>query len=753
MNADHVPARPLRGAKAAGTVATRSSVRAARRGAGRATLWRHRNFRLYLTGQTASVAGTSVSQVALPLLAVVELDATTGQVALLAFVGQLPPLLVALHAGALAERLPKRRVMITGNLVSAAALASLLLAAALGSLTLGQLMAVAAVQVTAGVVQDAAAISLLPSLVDRSLIQRSNSRIGALFSVAATCGSHLGAALTGVLGAARALVADALSHVVSACCTARITATDSAHLTEPRCGGLLFAEIREGMRYVFADVTLRTLTLVNATTSFALALMNTLWALFLLRTLGMGSTSFGVVMGTGAAGAAVGALLAPRWSARFGPGPMMLAALALTPLAQVPLLLAAPGLRWQVAIAAGLALQMCCAGTAGTTQRSIRQCVTEAGMQARMQAVSTWLTAGCRPLAALIAGGLGTWLGVRPTLTIGAAALIVPFVVLYRSPVRALQRMPGTTPHSSDQGGDLMHQTEPMGTAALLINDRGAYLLHLRDNIPGICDPGTWSIPGGGPEGNETSFETIERELLEETGLTIPDLKPFTVVDCHSPDGTTKGRIQVYVGSWNGDADALPVSEGIMFCWFDAATVPYLTMCPWTQQVIDLHQAKVPSPRPLASSPLRGVGRTRLNVIGVHLYLEHQGKVLLGLRHPDAAFAGATHHFLAGHCEQESAVACLIREAEEEAGLVIAPADVEFVHAVHVLDAPGTQPRMQMVFRAHRWQGEPQLREPDKCISWDWWHPQQLPEPIVPYTRAAIHGIQAGRLYTELGWT
>ncbi|MCX5008633.1 hypothetical protein OHB05_39515 [Streptomyces sp. NBC_00638] len=147
----------------------------------------------------------------------------------------------------------------------------------------------------------------------------------------------------------------------------------------------------------------------------------------------MGTTVFGVVLGLGALGAAVGALAAPSLAARHGPGPMMLAALAITPLTQIPLLLASPGLAWQFAIGTALFLQLACAAAAGTTQRSIRQIITADGMQARMQAVSTWLTSGVRPVAALLAGGLGTWTGVRPTLIVGTCLPVVPLVVLYRS--------------------------------------------------------------------------------------------------------------------------------------------------------------------------------------------------------------------------------------------------------------------------------------------------------------------------------
>nr|WP_203633493.1 MFS transporter [Streptomyces halstedii] len=407
-------------------------------------MWRHRNFRTFLIGQSAGVTGSSISSMVIPVIAVLELHATTSQVAWLAFLGLLPPALLALHAGALADRHSKKRQMITGDLASAVALATVPAAAALDVLTLSQLMAVAVVQGAAGVIHDAAAISILPSLVDRSLIQRSNSRIGALFALSATGGSNLGAALTALVGPARALLGDVLSYLVSAWCTTRIHTpkTDRVQAEERR----LWTEIGDGLRYVRGDERLRTLTLVNATTSFALALLNTLWALYLLRTLAMSTTAFGVVLGLGALGAAAGALLAPAFARRIGPGPMMLTALGITPVTQIPLLLASPGLGWQIVIGVALFLQLACAGAAGTTQRSIRQIITSIHMQARMQAVSTWLTAGARPIGALLAGALGTWAGVRAALIIGACLLTVPLLVLALSPLRGLRHMPGTPP-------------------------------------------------------------------------------------------------------------------------------------------------------------------------------------------------------------------------------------------------------------------------------------------------------------------
>ncbi|MGY1440093.1 MFS transporter [Streptomyces reniochalinae] len=188
---------------------------------------------------------------------------------------------------------------------------------------------------------------------------------------------------------------------------------------------------------------------------------STLWALHLLRALAMSTTAFGVTLGIGALGALLGALSAPGLARRFGPGPMMLTALAGTPLTHVPVLLASPGLAWQAAIGAALILRLGWASAVGTTQRSVRQVITRSDTRGRMQAASTWLTAGSRPLAALLAGTLGTRLGVRPTLVTGACLLLVPLAVLARSPLRALRKMPDPPSTPNREKGPLCHRRLP----------------------------------------------------------------------------------------------------------------------------------------------------------------------------------------------------------------------------------------------------------------------------------------------------
>ncbi|MER5893331.1 NUDIX domain-containing protein [Streptomyces sp. NPDC001876] len=298
-----------------------------------------------------------------------------------------------------------------------------------------------------------------------------------------------------------------------------------------------------------------------------------------------------------------------------------------------------------------------------------------------------------------------------------------------------------------------------VNASAIIHDGGGRYLLHLRDaNKPWIWEPGCWSLLGGGREPQDrTLLDTVRRELREEADLTVVDLEPYAVEHVTGTDGT-RVPIQLFTGLWNGDPARLPLTEGVMLAWVRPEKFPHMTMLPSTRELLEQHAADHPLP---ADGPTAPAGNTRaeapsgtvLNVVGVHLYLERGGQVLLGLRHPGSAYAGGSWHVLAGHCEAEAASACLVREAYEEAGLVIESADVELVHTVHMREQPTDPPRVQLFFRALRWEGEPKLWKPDKYAKWEWWNIKDLPEPIVPYARAAIEGIRAGLVYTELGWT
>lgn len=297
---------------------------------------------------------------------------------------------------------------------------------------------------------------------------------------------------------------------------------------------------------------------------------------------------------------------------------------------------------------------------------------------------------------------------------------------------------------------------EPVNASALIYDATGRYLLHLRDHKPGVIwESGAFALLGGGRTHDDQSLEgTLMRELSEEVpDLRLEDVTPYAVGAATSIDGLSV-PVQVFAGRWRG-TDRLRLHEGVLLRWFTPDDLDRLRLSPATRELIRQHAAEnPPNIKPAAAPPVWDWGSQGvLNGVGVHLHLEDaEGRVLLGLRHPDSKYAGNTWHYLAGRCEQEPALACLVREAWEEAGLVIDPADVELVHVVHVVDAPGSLPLMQLVFRARRWEGTPEVREPDKCLAWQWWPRHELPDRIVSYTRTAITAISEGRPYSEMGW-
>ncbi|MFD8666284.1 NUDIX domain-containing protein [Streptomyces microflavus] len=300
-------------------------------------------------------------------------------------------------------------------------------------------------------------------------------------------------------------------------------------------------------------------------------------------------------------------------------------------------------------------------------------------------------------------------------------------------------------------------QPEAVNASALIYDGNGRYLLHLRDHTPGlIWESGSFALLGGGRTYGDESIEgTLMRELSEEVpGLRLEDVKPYAVEAASSIDGLSV-PVEVFTARWRGDPGRLALHEGVLLHWFTVDELDRLRLSPEARDLIRRHAAEnPPGSEPAAAPPVwDGGSQVVLNGIGVHLHIEDaEGRVLLGLRHPESKYAGSTWHYLAGRCEQEPALACLVREAREEAGLVIDPADVDLVHVVHVVDAPGSLPLMQLVFRARRWEGTPEVREPDKCLTWQWWQQDELPERLVSYTRTAISAIADGRPYSQLGW-
>ncbi|MGC4916302.1 MFS transporter [Streptomyces albogriseolus] len=418
---------------------------AAAEGVAALTLRTNRSFRAYWVGEAVTLAGSSVHGVALPVIAVLELGASPGQVSLLAAAATVPAFVLALPAGVAGDRYPKKKIMIGTDLAAAAVVSVVPVCWAVGVLSVPVLYAVALLLGALTVLHQAASIAIVPEIVDRAHMHPANARIAGAFSLADTAGTYGGTLVVGLLGAGRALWLDSVSYLFSAWCASRIrpSAARRAAAARPARMG---AAIREGVRYVMRDPIQRPLVLSLAGLAFADGIVTTYFAYTLLTRLDSGSTGLGLVMGVTAVGGLAGAVVATRLVDRFGPARVMLTGFLAYAVCGVPLLVARPEPVWLGVIAAAGALRTAAAVAAGTTQRSLRQQLCPPELQSRAQQTSVWLVTGLRPAAALTAGAIAAASSVHAALIAGTLLYLVPAALLWASPVRRLTTMPTAAP-------------------------------------------------------------------------------------------------------------------------------------------------------------------------------------------------------------------------------------------------------------------------------------------------------------------
>jgi 8-oxo-dGTP diphosphatase len=136
-------------------------------------------------------------------------------------------------------------------------------------------------------------------------------------------------------------------------------------------------------------------------------------------------------------------------------------------------------------------------------------------------------------------------------------------------------------------------------------------------------------------------------------------------------------------------------------------------------------------------------------VVAVHLLLLRGEEVLL-LRRSNTGYEDGNYSVIAGHLDgNETASQAIVREAMEEAGIIVAPANLRFAHVMHRKEAATADERIDLFFAATRWQGAPEIREPEKCSELRWSPLDALPTNMVPYVRAAVEHYRQHQAYAE----
>jgi predicted MFS family arabinose efflux permease len=286
-------------------------------------------FRWLFAAEMVSLFGSLVSRTALPLVAILFLDARPLAVALLGVADVAAGLLSALVLGTWVDRWDKRTTMRVADLGRALLLALVPLGAWMGWLSVPVLFAVA---LGCGVLDMAFSLAyaaLLPRLVDAEALLAANSRIAAGQAVVEVGSFGIAGWLVQWFTAPVAVLVDALSFAGSFWLVGRARVErDVPAAADARPG--FWAETRAGLALLRSDPVLRALAVVTACVEGGGWMFGSMFLFFLMRDLGLPAGPLGLVFAVGGLSAFAGASLAGRLAARWPAGPLMIAGLALS---------------------------------------------------------------------------------------------------------------------------------------------------------------------------------------------------------------------------------------------------------------------------------------------------------------------------------------------------------------------------------------------------------------------------------------
>ncbi|MEU8141064.1 MFS transporter [Nonomuraea sp. NPDC048901] len=398
------------------------------------TLLKNRDFMLFWTGQSISDLGAAVTTLAVPLVAVTMLRATTFEVGVLTACATAAWLIMTLPAGMIVDRVAKRPLMIGCGVARGAVVASIPVAAALGHLTISHLYAMAFLVGSINVVFEIACQSYLPVLLSRRRLIEGNGKIATTNAVALAVGPSLAGGLMTLLHtAARVMVVDCLSYVIGIASLLLIRTPESRPpVRESRS---MRKAAAEGITFVLGHPVLRRVVACSAISNLCDAMITTLVVVFVLGDLGADPATLGLVLGLGSAGGIVGGVLATSFARWVGPARALWAGKLC--LGGFTLLIPLGGPGWGVlAVAAGLFASRLSTVAYNVLQITYRQSICPPELLGRMNASIRWLIRGAMPFGGLLAGTLGAWLGARTTLAVAVTCSWLAVLWLVFSPLR-----------------------------------------------------------------------------------------------------------------------------------------------------------------------------------------------------------------------------------------------------------------------------------------------------------------------------
>jgi MFS family permease len=375
----------------------------------------HRDFLLLWSAQGISAVGSRITRTALPMVAILAVGASAIDLGLLSVALTLPGVAIALLAGGWVDRHRRKPLLVAADLLRAAALLAIPVAALSGRLDLPLLYSVAVIVGACSVLFTVADHVFITDLVARKRLLEANGKREAVDAIAEISGPAIGGALVALLTAPIAIAADAATFVGSALLIGRIRRRERIAATARSAS--LIADLRRGLHVVWRDRAIRALFLATATLTLCFSFMASLYTLYALRDLLITPAELGVVIGCGGIGGLAGAGLAGPTAQRWGVRRTLIGALLLGGAMQVLVPLAPPVPA--VAISFLVATQLVGDGALTVylvNETTLRQRLLPADALGRAAATWTVATGVLTPTGALAGAALAEAIGMRPTL-------------------------------------------------------------------------------------------------------------------------------------------------------------------------------------------------------------------------------------------------------------------------------------------------------------------------------------------------
>ncbi|MCL2516603.1 MAG: MFS transporter [Microbacteriaceae bacterium] len=385
--------------------------------------------------------GAAFATLALSVTAVAVLHANAFQVAVIAALGNGAYLFLGVPAGVWADRMPAKRLLIAADLARFAAVATVPVAFALHALTVGQLMAVAAVTSAANVVFEVAHTTAVPTVVGRGHVAEASAALQAADSTVNVVGPGLAGWLIAATAGPVAYVVTAAMHLGSSVSAAllRSPARTGTAVQHPP----FWASLRTGLAFVARTPLQRTFALAAATINFGAGFIAAAYALFVLRTLHLTAAQYGVILAIGAVGGILASLIGMRVRALLGEIRGQIICYALIPVAFAPAPLA-PHLPVPPFVSLTVAefLLNLLIVTSAISSSGVYPRITPPELFGRATAARRTITMGVLPLGTLLGGVLGSAFGYTATLWVGTGVIACSVLVFATSPIIRLRDLP-----------------------------------------------------------------------------------------------------------------------------------------------------------------------------------------------------------------------------------------------------------------------------------------------------------------------